>query len=703
MHEAHRRIEHEDQVTLGLQTRRIVLETGLGDLNVPVADLVPEEVLDAARHLAEGVLLNTLGHHARGLGQAAEHPGIGRGLGDGLARGVAIHVHEQETAGVPDLGDKGAGLLGAGRTLEGLRLLIDVGVELDVLVGGAQREQVVAHGIGTVHVDEVHGVHTVALGLGHAAAVLGEDRGVDHDVMERDLVEEVQRAHDHAGDPQCDDVARGDERRGGMMALELLGMLRPALRGEGPQLGAEPGVQHVLVLVDMGAAALGADRHVVHAGVLPATLLAVEHGNAVTPPQLTGDAPVFQVLHPGGVGLGPAGRVEGHATILDGLERGLLKLVHGDEPLLGEPGLKRLVAAVAMHDGMIVLIHVIEQVVLLEPRQDGLTALVARHAGELAIALHNDGMLVEDVDLLQAVGLAHRIVVWVVRRGDLDKAGAEIGVDVPIVENRDLAVDDGQLDRLAHERRLLGVLARNGDTGVAEHGLGARGGDDDVLLAVDRLGQGIAQMPKVALLILVLRLVVGDGGGAVGAPVDDALTAINQAVMVPVAKDLADRLGVLVIHGEALAVEVDGATHALDLLDDGAAVLVRPIPAGIEELLAPDLQAGNAFALQLLIHLGLRGDTGVVGTENPAGGATAHAGHANDGVLDGVVRGVTHVQDAGDVGRRDGDGAIAHALATLVVAAVEPLLQDSRLVDRRIVVLGHLFCHSHAPEESKFA
>ena len=41
-----------------------------------------------------------------------------------------------------------------------------------------------------------------------------------------------------------------------------------------------------------------------------------------------------------------------------------------------------------MHDGMIVLIHVIEQVVLLEPRQDGLTALVARHAGELLSLIH---------------------------------------------------------------------------------------------------------------------------------------------------------------------------------------------------------------------------------------------------------------------------------------------------------------------------
>ena len=81
----------------------------------------------------------------------------------------------------------------------------------------------------------------------------------------------------------------------------------------------------------------------------------------------------------------------------------------------------------------------------------------------------------------------------------------------------------------------------------------------------------------------------------------------------------------------------------------------------------------------------------MVGTEHPARGLAAHAGHADDGVLDGVVGGVAHVELAGHVGRRNGDGAVAHALAALVVAAVEPLLQDRRLVGRRIVVLGHFF------------
>ena len=80
MHQAQGRIEHEHEVALSLQTGGIVLETRLGYLDVPVADLVPEEGLNAARHVAKGVVLDTLGNHLHGLCQAAEHPGIGCGL-----------------------------------------------------------------------------------------------------------------------------------------------------------------------------------------------------------------------------------------------------------------------------------------------------------------------------------------------------------------------------------------------------------------------------------------------------------------------------------------------------------------------------------------------------------------------------------------------------------------------------------------------
>ena len=572
-----------------------------------------------------------------------------------------------------------------------LGLLVDVRVELDVLVVGAQRQQVEAHGVGAVHTDEVHGVNAVALGLGHAAAVLGQDRRVDDDVLKRHLVQEIQRTHDHAGDPQRDDVSCGDECRRGVMTLEQLRLLRPALRGEGPQLRAKPGVQHVLVLMHVMATALGAHVGILGQGVLPTAVLAVEHGDAVAPPQLAANAPVLEILHPGGIGLCPARGVEGDLAGVDGVERRPFELVDGHEPLLGQPRLQGGVATVAVHDGVIVLVDVVEQVVLLEPLDHGLAALVAVHAAKLAVALDDHRVLVKDINLRQVVGLTHGVIVGVVSRGDLDKAGAKVGVDVPILKDGDLAVDDGELDGLAHKGGLLGVLRGDGNARIAEHGLGACGGDDDVILAVDRLGQRVAQVPQVALLVLILGLVVRDGGGAVGAPVDDALTTIDQAVVVPVAEDLTHGLGVILVHGEALVVKVDGAAHALDLLDDDAAVLVSPVPASVDKLVATNLQAADALTLELLVDLSLRGDTGVIGTEHPARGLAAHAGHTDDGVLDGVVGSVAHVELAGHVGRRNGDGAVAHALTALVVAAVEPLLQDRRLVGRRIIVLGHFF------------
>ena len=260
-----------------------------------------------------------------------------------------------------------------------------------------------------------------------------------------------------------------------------------------------------------------------------------------------------------------------------------------------------------------------------------------------------------------------------------------------IGEDGDLAVDDGQHDGLAHELCLVGILRGDRDARVAEHGFGTRGGDLDVGHAVNRLGERVAQVPEVTRLVVVLGLVVGNRGAAARTPVDDALAAVDQAVVVPVAEDLAHGLGVLGAHGEFLVVEVDGAAHALDLLDDDAAVLAAPVLAGLEELLAADLEARDALALELLVDLGLRGDARMVGAEDPARGIAAHAHVAHEGILDGIVHGMAHMQNAGHVGRRDDDGAVADALGALVGSGVHPTVDKLGLEDLGVVGLGHLF------------
>ena len=291
------------------------------------------------------------------------------------------------------------------------------------------------------------------------------------------------------------------------------------------------------------------------------------------------------------------------------------------------------------------------------------------------------GVLVEDVDQRQVVALADFIVVEVVGRGDLHAAGAELAVDVVVGDDRDAPAHQRQVDEGADQGGVTLVFRVHGDRAVTQHGFRTGGGDDQVVLAVGGLvavGQRVAQVPEVALLVVVLHFQVGNGGVELGVPVDQALAAVDQAVLVQAHEGFLDRFGEAVVHGEALARPVHGGAQAADLAGDGAAGLVLPLPDLLEELLAAQVMTGDALRGQLALHHHLGGDAGVVGTRLPQGVAALHAAEADQRVHDGVVEAMAHVQAAGDVRRRDHDGVgLAGALRGEVVVLLPGLVPGS--------------------------
>ena len=161
--------------------------------------------------------------------------------------------------------------------------------------------------------------------------------------------------------------------------------------------------------------------------------------------------------------------------------------------------------------------------------------------------------------------------------------------------------------------------------------------------------------------------------------------------MVPVHKHFTHRAGVFIAHSKLRIRKIDRATHALDLRKNGAAVFARPIPARVQKLFAADLQARNTFAFELFVNLSLGSDTCVIGTQNPARRAATHALEANIGVLDRVVHGMTHVQNARYIGRRNNHRAVTNTFIALVAAMFHPLLDESRFGTLRIIGFWHLF------------
>ena len=108
---------------------------------------------------------------------------------------------------------------------------------------------------------------------------------MDVHIFERDLAHRLQPEHDHARHPEEDDVIARHEHIRGVEVRKFRRLFRPAHRGERPQPGREPGVQHILVLPH-GRAALGADRHLLLGHGNLAARVAVIRRDAVPPPEL---------------------------------------------------------------------------------------------------------------------------------------------------------------------------------------------------------------------------------------------------------------------------------------------------------------------------------------------------------------------------------------------------------------------------------
>ncbi len=111
----------------------------------------------------------------------------------------AAVVELGEAGGVPELG---AEVAVAGDPVAG---------ELDVAAHGGERGEGEADGVGAERVDQLDRVEDVADRLRHLLALLVADEGVDVDVAERHLADQLELHHHHPGDPEEDDVEAGDE------------------------------------------------------------------------------------------------------------------------------------------------------------------------------------------------------------------------------------------------------------------------------------------------------------------------------------------------------------------------------------------------------------------------------------------------------------------------------------------------------------
>ena len=249
----------------------------LDDLEVPVAELAPEELVDGAGGLVEAIGSEGAVDLGRGLREAGEDPaGLERSVLPTwpFERGTRRRACSGSTVSPASL----ARSMFMKRKRAAFQILLAKArlpsVRASQKAMSVPGEAMLASVKRTASVpkrgDDLDGVDDVALGLRHLLAVGVAHQRVDVDLAEgnrvleraraavghRHVEHEVAAEHDHARDPEEEDVEAGDQKLRGIEGSEIRGdALIPVAgqpkTGERQQAGGEPGVEHVGLLRDV--------------------------------------------------------------------------------------------------------------------------------------------------------------------------------------------------------------------------------------------------------------------------------------------------------------------------------------------------------------------------------------------------------------------------------------------------------------------
>src|SRR6185437_10985581 len=152
-----------------------------------------------------------------------------------------------------------------------------------------------------------------------------------------------------------------------------------------------------------------------------------------------------------------------------------------------------------------------------------------------------------------------------------------------------------------------------------------------------------------------LNFQVGDRAGVFGTPVDDALAAIDESFFIESDEYLADSAAQPLVQREALALPVARCAQAAMLVLDAMLVLAHPLPDTLDKALAAQRMPVGAFACDLTLDDGLRGDARVILARHPERWVAQHAMVADHDVFERRGDGMPEMQRAGHVRRRHAD------------------------------------------------
>ena len=196
------------------------------------------------------------------------------------------------------------------------------------------------------------------------------------------------------------------------------------------------------------------------------------------------------------------------------------------------------------------------------------------------------------------------------------------------------------------------------------------------------------------MFFLINYFFIGKSSQSFRIPVYHTYTAIDQSLFKQVYEYFQYAFRTFFVHRESRTVPITGCTQFAQLFQDNTSVFFFPFPGMFQKFVTGQVCFLDSLLSQSVYNLCFSSDRSMVGARHPASILSKHAGTADQDILNGIVKHVSHVKYAGDVrGRNDDCVRLTAVWFRLEEAVIQPILIPLPLYFSGIVLTSdfHIF------------
>ena len=321
----------------------------------------------------------------------------------------------------------------------------------------------------------------------------------------------------------------------------------------------------------------------------------------MSPPELTGNTPVADILKPVEIRFIKMLRNKFCFSFFYCINRRTGKWFHFYKPLFGYTRLYCCSTTVTSSYVMIVVLNFYKSALFFQIFYDGFSCFISIHARILLIFIHDFSIVCHHINNRQVMAQSNLKVIWVMCRRDFYDTGTKFHIYIIISNQRNFTVYQRQNQFFANQIFIPLIIRIHGYCCITKKCLRTCCSQINITASIRKR---IAQMPKMSFLIFILYFRIRNRSQAVWTPVDDSLPTVNQTFIIKIYKNFLNCFITALIHRKTLSIPITGRAHFLKLRYNSSAEFIFPCPCTLQKLFSANIVFCESFFFHCLNNFG---------------------------------------------------------------------------------------------------